>query len=126
MSLASSPTSVIRVNFDYIGLKPFSIYCLSSQPIKNESGDYIEFSGGHPSNYQFNRRYYCSRYPFLAPNGEFVVSGPGGKCSELVGVSTVTSIQDFRLFIRRLAIKTTPGSCFVMSSRILATIKGKQ
>lgn len=25
-----------------------------------------------------NKRYYCPRYPFLAPNGEFVATGTAG------------------------------------------------
>ncbi|KAI6211378.1 putative cubilin [Aphelenchoides besseyi] len=32
-------------------------------------------SGGHSSNVHFNRRYYCSRYPFVAPRGEVIGTG---------------------------------------------------
>ncbi|VDK28270.1 unnamed protein product [Gongylonema pulchrum] len=36
--------------------------------------DYVEFSGGHDSHDQINKRYVCARYPFVAPDGEMVTS----------------------------------------------------
>ncbi|KAI6170816.1 putative cubilin [Aphelenchoides bicaudatus] len=76
--IASSPQATVKINFDYIGLRPFSMACIHPRFANNITDDYVEFAGGHSSNIQINRRYYCSRYPFSAPNGEFVASGNKG------------------------------------------------
>uniref|UniRef100_A0A914ZLL6 CUB domain-containing protein n=1 Tax=Parascaris univalens TaxID=6257 RepID=A0A914ZLL6_PARUN len=67
-------TKAIRLRFNFIGLKldiRSCFYDVADQEIRD---DYVEFSGGHDSHDQINKRYFCARYPFIAPDGEMVTS----------------------------------------------------
>lgn len=37
--------------------------------------DILQLAGGHSGNTHFNKRYYCTRYPFVSPRGEVIGSG---------------------------------------------------
>lgn len=59
--LVSNSQSAVQLNFDYIGLKPFSLACVHPRWAKNQTDDYVEFAGGHSSNIQvcFGSFYKC-------------------------------------------------------------------
>ncbi|KAL3108031.1 hypothetical protein niasHT_018193 [Heterodera trifolii] len=72
--IIAGPRQAIRINFDQIGISTDFNTCNYHRERHAEMEDYVEFSGGHPSNEVANRRYICARYPFIAPDGEMVVS----------------------------------------------------
>ncbi|VDK20429.1 unnamed protein product [Anisakis simplex] len=65
-------TKAIRLRFKFIGLKLDVRSCFYDQSNQDTRRDYVEFSGGHDSHSQINKRYFCARYPFIAPDGEIV------------------------------------------------------
>ncbi|CAD5223335.1 unnamed protein product [Bursaphelenchus okinawaensis] len=75
-------SAIVKLKFDFIGLKTFSSGCLELQKSNDTEAegfnDYIELKGGHSLDTALNRRYHCSRYPFVSPSGEMVVSGTSG------------------------------------------------
>ncbi|KAI6227549.1 putative cubilin [Aphelenchoides fujianensis] len=72
--LLAAPHQHVRLRFEYIGLKRFSLPCLMPGRY-NMTEDYVQLSGGHSTNAHFNRRYFCARFPFVAPHGEVVATG---------------------------------------------------
>ncbi|VDO21453.1 unnamed protein product, partial [Brugia timori] len=67
-------TKAIRLKFNFIGLNTDIKTCFYDVTKHNLLEDYVEFSGGHDSHDQINKRYVCARYPFVAPDGEMVTS----------------------------------------------------
>uniref|UniRef100_A0A1I8EZ18 Cubilin n=1 Tax=Wuchereria bancrofti TaxID=6293 RepID=A0A1I8EZ18_WUCBA len=67
-------TKAIRLKFSFIGLNTDIKTCFYDVAKHNLLEDYVEFSGGHDSHDQINKRYVCARYPFVAPDGEMVTS----------------------------------------------------
>ncbi|EGT45210.1 hypothetical protein CAEBREN_32056 [Caenorhabditis brenneri] len=59
-------THVIHIRFLTIGLRVLKMSeCFYSTTPPEEYSNYVEFSGGRTDNIFFNRRYACSRYPFV-------------------------------------------------------------
>uniref|UniRef100_A0A914H2F9 Cubilin n=1 Tax=Globodera rostochiensis TaxID=31243 RepID=A0A914H2F9_GLORO len=73
--IIAGPRQAIRIKFDQIGIGTDFNTCIYHRERHAEMTDYIELSGGHPSNEVANKRYVCARYPFIAPSGELVSSG---------------------------------------------------
>ncbi|KAK0410740.1 hypothetical protein QR680_005299 [Steinernema hermaphroditum] len=73
-TIFSRQTTAIRLKFNYIGVKTDIATCFYRLSEQEKLEDYIEFSGGHSSNEQINRRYVCPKYPFVMPMGEIVTS----------------------------------------------------
>ncbi|CAG9535646.1 unnamed protein product [Cercopithifilaria johnstoni] len=67
-------TKAIRLKFNFIGLNADVKTCFYDVTKHDLLEDYVEFSGGHDSHDQINKRYVCARYPFVAPDGEMVAS----------------------------------------------------
>ncbi|VDK77902.1 unnamed protein product [Litomosoides sigmodontis] len=67
-------TKAIRLKFNFIGLNTDVKTCFYDVTKHDLLEDYVEFSGGHESHDQINKRYVCARYPFVAPDGEMVTS----------------------------------------------------
>ncbi|KAM3716945.1 Cubilin [Dirofilaria immitis] len=67
-------TKAIKLKFNFIGLNTDIKTCFYDVTKHGLLEDYVEFSGGHDSHDQINKRYVCARYPFVAPDGEMVTS----------------------------------------------------
>uniref|UniRef100_A0A7E4UNF5 Cubilin n=1 Tax=Panagrellus redivivus TaxID=6233 RepID=A0A7E4UNF5_PANRE len=72
--IIATKKEAIRVTFRDIGLRASISTCFYNKKAQAASQDYIEFSGGHASSEQINKRYVCARYPFVAPIGQIVTS----------------------------------------------------
>ncbi|KAI1719026.1 CUB domain-containing protein [Ditylenchus destructor] len=72
--IIAKPYQAIRINFNYIGLHTDMLTCFYRKEKHMDMEDYIELSGGLSTNEAINRRYVCSRFPFVAPGGEVVSS----------------------------------------------------